>query len=266
MTATVDLARATWIQSGRALRRSLRMPTVVIQGLAFPLVLMLLLLAGFREVVGDFDPSRDHVQRLVPMAAVTGAVFGGLANGAGLIAERQLGLLDRFRALPSPRLAPLTGRVLAEAARIALGTIVLVAVASIVGFRFSGGFAGAVAFVPVVVLYGTSFSWLVTALAVRATAFEQLSLLAPLFLVLLFFNTGFVPLEAFPGALQPVVRSTPHTAVSDALLGLSDGGPVAGPLIRTVLWSAAITGVCATSAVRHYAAATSRAGRRRSRA
>lgn len=254
--APVDgLARATWIQAGRALRRSLRMPTVVVQGLAFPLVLMLLLLAGFREVVGDFDPTRDHVQRLVPMAAITGAVFGGLANGAGLISERRMGLLDRFRALPSPRLAPLTGRVLAEAARIALGTVVLVLVAMVVGFRFSGGVLGALAFVPVVVVYGTSFAWLVTALAVRATAFEQLSLLGPLFLVLLFFNTGFVPLDAFPGALQPLVRSSPHTAVSDALLGLSDGGPVAGPLLRTLLWSAAITGGSATTAVRRFRAA-----------
>lgn len=255
MTATVDgLGRATWIQAGRALRRSLRMPTVVVQGLAFPLVLMLLLLAGFREVVGDFDPGRDYIQRLVPMAAITGALFGGLANGAGLIRERQLGLLDRFRALPSPRLAPLTGRMLAEATRIALGTIVLILVAMVVGFRFSGGVAGALAFVPVVVLYGTAFGWLVTALAVRATAFEQLSLLAPLFLVLLFFNTGFVPLDAFPGALQPVVRAAPHTAVSEALLGLSDGGPVAGPLLRTVLWSVGITAVCATSAVRRFRA------------
>lgn len=254
--APVDgLARATWIQAGRALRRSLRMPTVVIQGVLFPLVLMLLLLAGFREVLGDFDPSRDYVQRLVPMAAVTGAVFGGLANGAGLISERRLGLLDRFRTLPSPRLAPLTGRIVAEAARIALGTVVLVVVATIVGFRFSGGLAGAVAFVPLLVLYGTSFSWLVTALAVRAKAFEQLSLLAPLFLVLLFFNTGFVPLDAFPGALQPVVRSSPHTAVSEALLAMSDGGPVAGPLLRTVLWSAAITAICATTAVRRFRAA-----------
>lgn len=246
------MLRATWIQAGRALRRSLRMPTVVVQALAFPVALMLLLLAAFRDVVGDFDPSRPYIQRLVPMVAITGALFGGLANGAGLVSERIQGLHARFRALASPRIAPLAGRVLAEMARTALGTVVMVGVGMLVGFRFSQGPVAAVAFVAVVALYAVPVLWIVIALALRARTYEQLAILGPLFLLLLFLNTGFVPLEAYPGVVQPVVRIAPHTAATEVLLGLSDGGPVAWPLLRTTLWAVGITVVFATLAVRRF--------------
>lgn len=243
--------RGTWLQGGRVLRRSLRMPAVVIQSILFPVVLLLLLLAGFGEVVADFD-DRDYVQRIVPLIAVSGALFGALANGAAVITERRGGLFDRFRALPIHRAAPLAGRVLGEAGRIVVSTVVVVAVGAVAGFRFGGGVAGTVGFFALVVLYGTAFSWVVVALALRAERLEALSLLAPLFLLLLFLNTGMVPLDAYPGALQPVVRWAPHTAVVDALAGLAGDGPVAGPLGRAVAWSVGITAVFATVFVRRY--------------
>ncbi len=246
------LARATWIQAGRVLARTLRMPTVIIQGLAFPMVLMVLLLASFSEVVEAYEPGVEYVQRLVPLVAITGAVFGGLANGAAVVSERNDGLLGRFRTLPSPRAAPLAGQVVAEAGRILGGTVAMVAVASLLGFRFQQGPLAAVGFFVVIVLYGSAFTWLVLALALRAGSYESLAVLAPLFLLLLFLNTGFVPLDAYPGALQPVVRAAPHTAVTDLLMGLSVGGPVAEPLVRAALWTTAITGVFATLAIRRF--------------
>ncbi len=243
---------AVRVQAGRVLTRSLRMPTVIIQGLAFPVVLMVLLNASFAQVVEDFEPGLDYVQRLVPMVAITGAVFGGLASGASVVSERSQGLLSRFRTLPSPRLAPLAGRVVAEAARILAGTVVMVLVATLLGFRFHEGPIAAVGFFVAVVAYGSAFSWLIIALALKAKSYEALSSLAPLFLLLLFFNTGFVPLDAYPGAIQPIVRAAPHTAATNLLLGLSSGGPVARPLLSTVVWTAVITAVFAPLAVRRF--------------
>jgi ABC-2 type transport system permease protein len=54
------------------------------------------------------------------------------------------------------------------------------------------------------------------------------------YLPLLMLSTGFVPLEGFPGWIQPVVQWQPVSLTVDALRALSSGGPTAQPVARAV--------------------------------
>ena len=58
--------------------------------------------------------------------------------------------------------------------------------------------------IPLVVI--TGFAAVVVAVAVRADGRNMVTGLASVCFLLLFFNTGMVPLEVFPEWLQPVVR------------------------------------------------------------
>jgi ABC-2 type transport system permease protein len=63
--------------------------------------------------------------------------------------------------------------------------------------------------------------------------------------VMFFFSTGFVPLDQFPKWLQPFAEHQPCSYVVEAMRGLSMGGPVAKPVIGTLLWSAGIAAIIA---------------------
>lgn len=71
-------------------------------------------------------------------------------------------------------------------------------------------------------------------------------------LMLFLLSTGFVPVEGFPGWLQPVVRANPLSAAVETLIGLSAGGPILVPALQTAAWIAVLTGLLAPSAVRRY--------------
>lgn len=257
-TGVGPLVRHSTLLAGRVLRRTLRMPEVLLQTVVVPIALLFLLLAVFGEVVPETDASAPgrYADRLVVLMVLSAAVTGALGSGTALIAERREGLLARFRSLPLHRAAPLAGRVLGDVARGLLGAVALVVAGYLIGFRFSAGVLPAVGFFAVAAVYASGFCWLVTAVAVRARSYETLNALNPVFVLLLFVNGALVPVSAFPDVLQPVIRLAPHTGAVDALIALSSGGPLLGPLLSVALWTVALTLVFAPLSVRGFRRAT----------
>jgi ABC-2 type transport system permease protein len=218
------------------------------QALVFPVFLLLV----FRTVFGDTMAAAsggDSLNRYVPLAALVGTVFGGVGIGVSLMLERDSGLLDRFRAMPVHRTSPLTGRLGAEVARMLVTALVFAAVGYALGFRLRHA-ALLPLFAAVPLLVGIGFSSLVCAVAVRARNVSALSGLAVLFLLMLFFSTGFAPLESYPHALRPVIHVLPLSCGVDAMRGLTGTGAVLAPLLRALAWSAVMTAVFGTVAVR----------------
>jgi ABC-type multidrug transport system permease subunit len=73
-----------------------------------------------------------------------------------------------------------------------------------------------------------------------------------LILPLTFASSAFVPPETMPGWLEAFAKVNPITHVIDATRGLMLGGPVAGPVLRSVLWLAAIIAVFAPLTIARY--------------
>ncbi|MDN3356793.1 ABC transporter permease [Actinomadura sp. DC4] len=236
------------LQAQRLLRRWWRTPMVSMQALVFPVFLLLV----FRVVFGDTMAAAsggDSLNRFVPLAALVGTVFGGVGVGVSLMLERDSGLLGRFRAMPVHRTSPLTGRLGAEVVRMLVTALTFVAVGYALGFRLDD-VAVLPVFALVPVLVGIGFSSLVCAIAVRARNVSALSGVSVVFLLMLFFSTGFAPLDSFPHALRPVVHLLPLSCGVDTMRGLAGAGAVLTPLLRTLAWTAVMTAVFGTVAVR----------------
>jgi oleandomycin transport system permease protein len=69
---------------------------------------------------------------------------------------------------------------------------------------------------------------------------------------LTFGSTTFVKAATLPGWLQAWVHVNPVTHLVDATRGLMLGGPVAWPVVQTLLWALGITLVFMPLAVRAY--------------
>ena len=242
--------RDSWVFAGRSVKRYVRDAEMVVNTVAFPVLLLLTLVAVFSTAVEAFDDG-PYAQRLVPMLVVCGVMFGSVGTAVGFFTDLRDGYMDRVRSLPVAAAAPLAGAVLAEVVRAMSSAVVVAALGHAFGFRFANGPAGLVGFAAVVALAALSVVWIGLAIATVARSQEALAPpLGALFLVLLFFSRGMVPLDAYPGWAQPVVRFNPATAYVTALDRLARGGELTAPILAAVAWSAGLIAVCGTLASR----------------
>ena len=249
-----SFVRSTILQTGRLLRRWTREPGIVIQSVVFPAFLLLV----FDTVLGRTVTAMsgmDSVATQVPLVALVGAIFGSLATGIAMVGERADGLLARFWVLPIHRVSGIAARLLAEAVRVAISTTILTVVGVLIGLRFEYGVASIVGFVLVPVCFTVGFATMVAAVATRAGGKTVLELSAIVCLLLLFFNSGYAPVDQYPGWLQPIVAAQPMTPATNTMRALVSDGPVLVPALQTTAWIIAMVGVFGWLAVRGYSRA-----------
>jgi oleandomycin transport system permease protein len=164
-------------------------------------------------------------------------------------------VIDRFRSLPIARSAVIGGRILADGVRILWSIVIITGFSMILGFRFTGGTAGAFGSVIVVLAWGLVMCWPMAFIGITARTTESVNTWGfMIILPLTFASSAFAPVHTMPGWLQAFVKANPVTSVIDATRGLMLGGPnaVAEPLIDAVIWMIVIVGVFAPLAVLRY--------------
>lgn len=247
----------TWVQAQRLLLRWCRDIQTVIQALILPPMFLVSMNLVFGKPVSSVS-GHSALYGSVPMAALVGAIFGSTASGICLMRERDEGLLARLWVLPVNRASGLLARLVAEAARILLTTLLVICTGAALGFRYRQGMLGAMVWVTVPVVFGVAFSFLVITMAlylVNTVVVEATGIAVTL---LIYFCTGFVPLAEYPTWIQPVVQHQPMSYAVDAMRGFSFGGPVLAPTIATLLWSVGVVAVSAAPMAIGYRKASTR--------
>jgi ABC-2 type transport system permease protein len=241
----------SFVETGRLLRRWPREQEVLTSTLILPVLLLLM----YQLVLNKFlsaSTGVDAIYGFVPMIAVTGAMYGAMGTGLSLYAERESGLLRRFWVLPVHRSAGLIGRLIAECGRTLIATVIVVALGVALGLRFQQGWSGALGVLAVPVLLIPGFATMVISVGVTKAGNKVVQLFSAVVLLGMFFNSGFVPVENYPGWLQPLVRIQPMSCAIEAMRGFILGGPIATPLLQTIAWSVGLAAVFGALAVRGY--------------
>ncbi|MFD6896365.1 ABC transporter permease [Rhodococcus sp. NPDC060086] len=239
------------LQCGRLLLRWARDPATMIQALIYPALTLVM----FRIVLGDSITAatgQPSIFGTVPMIVLVGAMFGSVVSAVGLRAERESGLLSRFYTLPIHRSAGLVGRLMAEAVRVLVTSIVIFAAGVVMGFRFTQGIPATLLMLVVPIVFGMGFAMMVTVLATLSSKIPLVEMVSIACTLLMFFNSGFVPVMAYPAWLQPIVANQPMSCAIDTMRALAVGGPLAEPMIKTVAWSLGMFLVFLVPAIRGY--------------
>ena len=234
----------TWVLTARLLRRWRRDRAAVLESVAMPVVLLvtlhIVLDDGISQVTGH-----SALYGSVPLIAMVAAMSGSMVGGIGLMRERSDGFLSRLWVVPMHRASGLLSRLAADGVRIVVTTAVILCAGLVMGFRFHQGFLASVAFVFVPTVFGLAFTVIVITLALYAANTLVVEGTEVIWGMLMFFSSGFVPLDQFPRWIQPVVQHQPVSYSVEAMRGLSLGGPVLAPAVGMLLWSAGIVAVCA---------------------
>ncbi|MFC0313337.1 ABC transporter permease [Gordonia phosphorivorans] len=242
----------TLVLTGRQLLVAGRDIPTLVQVLIFPALTMVMFKVVLGDVIGQAT-GQDSVYGTVPLVILTSAMFGSVVSATRLNLERKTGLLSRLYVLPINRGADFGARVLAEIVRALITTLLLIAAGFAIGFRFTQGVGPAIGLVVVALAFAGAFAMLTLALAVNfrpgAPLVPYLGLLSSL---LMFFNSGFSPIDMYPGWLQPIVANQPMTPAIDSMRALAAGGPLVADLTKVAIWVVVITLLTTVPALRGY--------------
>lgn len=251
LTDTVVITR-------RNLTRTRRTPQTAIAAVTSPvlfLILMRLVFAGAIRV-----PAMTYVDYLVPAMLIQNVIFGGLQSATGLALDVNAGLIDRFRSLPTPALAPLTGRSLSDLALQLLAAAFAVAAGLAVGFRFHAGALSYLLGAGLLILVSLSLFWLFAALGISTQNPETIQSTTPVFFLFLFVSNAFIPVATLPRWLQGFAANQPVSVFNNALRALTQG-PGAAPalghdttylVVAAIAWCAGIAVVFTAITLRLY--------------
>jgi ABC transporter DrrB family efflux protein len=228
--------------TGRNLRHWVRQPQLLVFSTIQPVMFVLL----FRYVFGGAIqvPGGSYVNFLMPGILVHVVAFGATQTAIGLAVDLAGGMVDRFRSLPMARSAMLVGRTCADLVRNVFVVLLVTSVGYLIGFRFTGGWIGAVGAILVVLGLGYALSWVYSFIGLSVPNVESAQ--AASFVVifpLVFASSAFVPLETMPGWLQTIARASPITHTVNAARALASGSPITRPLLYTFAWILGILAV-----------------------
>ena len=226
------------------------MPGVVIQTVVFPVLLLVMFYFVSTRTVTAVT-GRDTVSGLIPLVITIATMFGGTASAVSLVLDLHSGLVSRLRSMPLHPFTVIGGQVIAEGLRVVLASLLICLAGTAFGFRVLSP-SGAVVFLLVVVVTAVGFGSFMMALAVATRSVSRVAGLSPLFMVLMFFNSGFVPVSSYPAVLRPIVAYQPFSCAIDAMRAAADGTPFGLPLLLALAWFLAATAVFGALAVRSY--------------
>jgi ABC-2 type transport system permease protein len=217
----MKLIRDTLLIFERQMLLLLRNPVWIFVGVFQP-VMYLLLFAPLLKPALQVTSNAEAYEIFVPGLLVLLAIFGGLFQGFGLIAELRAGIIERSRVTPVSRLALLLGRSLRDVVSLIAQAVIITLLALVFDLRvFIGNLLLAYLMLALISLMTSALSYGV-ALVVKSE-----DALAPLMNTVaqpvLLLSGILLPLTLAPGWLQGIADWNPFSWAVDGTRALFRG-------------------------------------------
>jgi ABC-2 type transport system permease protein len=223
--------------AGRGVRLTIRTPDALLLSLVLPVMLMLLFVYLFG---GTIQTGTRYVTYVVPGVLLLCAGFGASLTAVGVSHDMTGAIIDRFRSMDIGGAALLSGHVAASVARNIASTLLVFAVAFLIGFRPNAQPLDWLAATGVLLLYIFAMSWLSAAIGLLAKSPEAAGGFTFFMGFLPYPSSAFVPVDTMPTWVHGFARNQPVTPVIETMRGLLLDTPVGSSAWRAVAWSAGI--------------------------
>jgi ABC-2 type transport system permease protein len=235
----------------RALIKMSRNPEQLVDVTFMPILFTVMFGLMFGGAVSG--STAHYLPTLIPGIIAMTTITACVAAGIQLREDMDKGVFNRFRSLPSARIAPLAGPMMADLARYAIAAVVTLTVGVVMGYRPGGGVPGVFAGIVLAVISGWSIAWIFLWIGTKARsagAVQGMSMM--IMFPLAFLSNAFVPVDSLPGWLQVVTRVNPVSHVVSALRDLMNDGAVTAQVGWALLGCAAVAAIFIPLAVRSY--------------
>jgi ABC-2 type transport system permease protein len=227
------LVAATLTIAGRAVKKALRTPQLIVAGTLQGLMFLVI----FRYVFGGAisqTGSMSYVDFVVPGFVTTTVLFAGMGSAIAIAEDLHDGLIDRLRSLPAPSLAIVCGRVLGDMALTTWSLAVTTAIGFAVGFRLHNGIGQALLAFALCIVFGFALSWMFVALGFVAGSPQAAQSTAFLVFPFTFVSSAFVPVSTMPSWMQGFAAHQPVTEMVNSVRILTEGNAAQAVLGHSV--------------------------------
>jgi len=247
----VKLMRDTYLIFDRQMQLLLRNPVWILVGIFQPVMYLLLFAPLLKPALG-VRTNAEAYEIFVPGLLVLLAIFGGLFQGFGLIAELRAGVIERSRVTPVSRFALLLGRSLRDTVSLLAQAVIITLLALAFDLRvFIGNLLLAYLMLALISLMTSAVSYGV-ALAVKSE-----DVLAPVMNTVaqpvLLLSGILLPLTFAPGWLQAIADWNPFSWAVNGVRALFLGDLGAPAVWQGLLIMAALAALALFWAARLFA-------------
>ena len=229
----------------RNLKRMVRYPSMTVQLIAMPVLLLLLFVYVFGGALGAglggaSGGRAEYVNYVVPailLMTISATVQGTAISVAMDMTE---GIVARFRTMNIARVSVLTGHVIGSLIQAVLSLAVVIGVALLIGFEPRASFGEWLSFGGLLVAVTFALIWLAVAMGQAAQTVEAASTLPMPLIFLPFLGSGFVPTDSMPEGVRWFAEYQPFTPIMESIRALLMDTPVGNDLWIALAWCAGI--------------------------
>jgi len=214
----------------------------LLMAVLLPVMMMVLFVYLFG---GAIQTGGDYVTYVAPGVLMLCTAWGAAQTGVSVANDMNGGIIDRFRSMDVGGAALLSGHVGASVVKNLISTVVVLAVAFLIGFRPHADLAGWLGASGILLMFILAISWLSAVFGLIAKSSEVASNFAFFMMFMPYVSSAFVPIHTLPSWLQAVARNQPATPIIESLRGLLLDRPVGNHPWVALAWCAGILVVSA---------------------
>lgn len=236
---------------GRQMQLLLRNPVWIFVGVFQPVMYLLLFAPLLKPALG-VRTNAEAYEIFVPGLLVLLAIFGGLFQGFGLIAELRAGIIERSRVTPVSRIALLLGRSLRDVVSLIAQAVIITLLALVFDLRvFLGNLLLAYLMLALISLMTSAVSYGVALIVKSEDALAPLmnTVAQPVLLL----SGILLPLTFAPGWLQGIADWNPFSWAVNGTRALFRGDLGADAVWQGLLIMAALAVLAVVWASRKFA-------------
>jgi ABC-2 type transport system permease protein len=215
MSATLELGK-------RSLREAIRQPDALFMTMFIPLFFLVVNTGQAAKIFPSdttgFLEGQSYGAFQLPITLLLAASFGMAA--LFLVEEIEGGYFDKLRAIPVPRYAIVLGRLVAEAAKCVVISVVIVLLALPFGITIASGPVGFLLLVALSALWGVVYAGFMQLIALKTRSAAATNSGGLIFFPLLFLTPNFVPRDMLTDPMEVAATINPVTYLMEALRSL----------------------------------------------
>jgi len=211
---------------GRCVRLSRRDLDALMMALMLPVMMMVLFVYLFGGAIQTGGHYPHYVTYVAPGVLVLCTAWGAAQTGVGVADDMSGGIIDRFRSMDVSGAVLLAGHVVASVVKNLVSTVVVIAVALLIGFRPHADVLQWAAATGILVLFVFAMSWLSAVVGLITKSTDAAASFAFIMMFLPYVSSAFVPIKTLPGWLQGIAHHQPATPIVESLRGLLLDQPV----------------------------------------
>jgi ABC-2 type transport system permease protein len=219
--STVSFFRKTLVIVELEIRKMRHDPTELYMRAVQPVLWLLLFGEVFAQTRAIPTGNMGYLDFLAPGILAQSVLFIAIFGGMSVIWERDLGIIHKFLASPTPRGALAMGKSLSGGARALTQAVVVYIIAVLIGVKMNWNPLALLGVVITVVLAATLFSAFSLIIAFSVRTRERFMGIGQVLTMPFFFASNAIyPIAIMPPWLQVIARGNPLTYEVDALRAL----------------------------------------------